>query len=164
MNGTVGKFRQHSYLLLSFLGYSMLPFPALSAVTLAEITQLSFGIVEIPSSGSNNITIDYDNGTAMGTGILVHDSTARGQYLLSSTEASELVTLDIQNVSTDSSALNLTNFKGRYNGQVITNFPVSNLSIPRTGALLSLGATLVFTNSVTEKPYSLNYDIVINYE
>ncbi len=153
-----------TFKLLFLLNIYFYALPVGAVVTIREVSTLSFGMLEIPASGSTVITIDYDSGLTSGTATLVHNSTSRGQYLLSSDMASETVTLDIQNISTGASSLRLENFKGRYNGQVIDHFPTSALSVPQSGALLNLGASLTFSSALSEQSYPINFDIVVNYE
>jgi len=141
-----------------------IPLQAFSAVTIVEITPLSFGMLQLPSSGSNNITIDYDSGASTGTATVIHDNATRGQYMFENSDSEGLMTIDIQNINTGSSAITLTDFKGRYKGQVINSFPVSGLSIPKARAILNLGATLTFTSAVAEDAYVMGFDIVVNYE
>lgn len=157
--------KNHSFLLLllcCFITFS--PFFSYAAVTVAETSQLSFGMLEIPVSGVADITIDQDSGVATGSGSQLRGNSSPGQYLLSSTENSGVVTIDIQNISTGSSALTLSQFKGRYGSQAINSFPASNLAVPNTGTILNVGAKLTYSAAVLEQAYNMHFDIVVNYE
>lgn len=154
----------HSFLFLLLGSLVTLPFLSCAAVTVIETSQLSFGMLEIPVSGVADITIDQDSGMATGSGLLLQGSSSRGQYLLSSTESSGVMTIDIQNVSTGSSALTLSQFKGRYGNQPINNFPASSLAAPNTGTTLNVGAKLTYSSAVLEQSYNMHFDIVVNYE
>lgn len=149
-------------LVLFLLGFFPLSSPA--AISITETAQLSFGLLEIPLSGTVDITIDQESGLASGSGIIIHDTASRGQYLLSATEGNGVFSLDIHNITTGSPALTLSQFKGHYGSQVISSFPSGTLAAPGSGTTLNLGAKLTYSAAVLEQSYNMYFDIVVNYE
>lgn len=134
-----------------------------ATITIAEIVPMSFGVLTIPVSSS--YVIVSENGAALsGNAIVINDTSSRGQYTVTGT-VSQTISIDIQNISTGSSALTLDSFKGVLAGQAISSFPITTLSLPaNVGQTLYLGARLQFTPAVTEQTYTMTFDLVINYD
>ena len=143
---------------------AMYPLAAFATVTISPITELFFGTLETPTIASSDITLDRDTVSGTGSMIVIHPTYSRGEYLLTSTENSGTVTIDIQNINTGSSALVLSNFKGRYGGQAIDSFPASGLSAPNNGTTLYLGAKLTATPPIQESNPVMSFTIVVNFE
>jgi hypothetical protein len=149
---------------LFFIISIFLAYPSYATITLTEDTALSFGLLEIPNA-TKNIIIDRDGGMPTGTAnILIDNSTSRGVYTLTGSDAHPSISIDIQNISTGSSELTLNNFKGKYGAVNIDSFPVGGLTLPGTGTILYLGATLEFTSQVNSQTYNMSFDLVVNYE
>lgn len=148
-----------------FLLLFLLHFEARANVTsFSTVTNLAFGSLQIPTT-SHYITIPSDGSTPTGNYIPIHNNFSNGQYLLIGDPATDnSLSLDIQNITTGSASLTLSNFTGIYDGTTITSFPVSGLTTPdNNGLTLYLGATLTYLNSIAEGSYSMSFTIVINF-
>lgn len=150
------------YTLIAVLAW--LP-PAYATITITPVSDIDFAKPEVPSSPSSNLILPADGGNMTGTGTVIDGIPHRGQVNLFSTGGTSTISVDIQNISTGSGAVTLTNFTGIYDGIPISSFPQGALPLPGTGKTLYLGATLTYTNAVTDG-LTLNptFDLIVIYE
>lgn len=148
--------------LLIVLGLSLAA-PVAHAQALTQNTQLAFGALQKPSSGSQTFTVTR-TGSTSGTGTKLYGTTAAGSYTITrGSLPSGTITIDIQNASTGSAAVTLGSFTGKWANTNIASFPKSGLSRPNrgTGTVLLLGATLTYTSAVSTGSLSPTFDIVL---
>lgn len=149
------------------VGYSSSVFAA-ESITITEITQLEFGQLDIPSSGTQTIVINPSTGGYTGSGSVQKGSPSRGEYkiILSGSGSSTSSTIDIQNISSGSGNLTIDQFTGDYNGAFINSFPQSGLPKPSTapGTTLYLGATAQYSSGVGVGAIVPSFDIVVTLQ
>ncbi len=146
------------------VAFSWLP-PAFATITITPVANMDFAMPEVPASPSSNLILPADGGMVTGTGTIIDGIPHRGQVNLFSTAGVSTISIDIQNISTGSGAVTLSNFTGIYDGIPISSFPQGALPLPSAGKTLYLGATLTYTNAVTDG-LTLNptFDLIVIYE
>ncbi len=88
--------------------------PALAATTFSatEVTKLTFGVLQKPTSGTQTFTID-SQGPTSGTGTVLYGTPTPGQYTLTCTgTCTGTVTLDVQNINSGNANVTISNFQG----------------------------------------------------
>ena len=142
--------------------------PPPESVAITEKDQLDFAQLSIPTAGSENIIINPTTGGFSGTGSVQIGTPTRGKYKLrlSGSGSSTSATIDIQNISSGSSAVTISNFTGYYGGSSIGSLPQSGLSKPLigVGTTLYLGATATYTSSVPATTLVPTFDIVVTLQ
>lgn len=153
-------------LILVFL--SVIPAAKASPLYISEVSRLDFAVLEIPSRGRRqHIEIPPDGRGYKGNGEVLSGMPQRGEYFITGpfTEHPQTISINIENVVTGSSELQLDKFKGIYDNRHIGNFPVWGLPSPGAGGkTLFLGARLEYTSNIAEGTYHPSYNIVIVYE
>ena len=145
------------------------PALAVESCTITEVTQVKFGTLQKPSSGSQTFIVRADGTAPGGTGTLLYGTSARGQYTLKKTGSGggfTTVTIDIQNISTGNANVSLSAFTGVYGGTTISSFPKSGLAKPASGGgtTLYLGSTATYNSSVPTGSLTPSFDIVVTYQ
>ncbi|GEM_PF-2163515 len=157
----------HAAVTLWVMGLFIFAFiaPARADVTISisDVTQMDWGTVQIPASGSEYISISPANSGISGTGTVLFGFPSRGVYSLkSSGEGETAITIDISNVSTGSSNLTIDNFTGIYSSYTINSFPSASLPLPSTsGTNLYLGARETVNAAMTPTTLTPTFDIVV---
>lgn len=129
-------------------------------------TNLQFGTLQIPSSGSHTFTVSATGGTS-GTGTLVSGTPSNAQVRLKRTgRPAGTISIDIQNINTGNPNLTLSAFTGRYGTTNISSFPVGGLSDPGTGSgtALKIGATATYNSSISSGALTPTFDVVAVFE
>lgn len=134
----------------------------IEALNLSVTTDLNFGAVQRPASGSVTVTVGSD-GTVGG-------SATRFDALITQTAGVYNLTGDDTNgvlinitALANSTGMTLTAFDQKYNGASFTNG--DPLAAPGTaGKPLLIGATLNIPSTVTTGSHSLGYDINVEYQ
>lgn len=147
---------------LAGLGLSLAS-PVAHAQALTQNTQLVFGALQKPSSGSQTFTVSTAGATS-GTGTRLYGTSSAGSYNITrGSLGNGTITLNIQNISTGSAAVTLGSFTGKWGNTTVASFPTSGLTRPGGGAgtVLLLGATLTYTSAVSAGSLSPTFDIVL---
>lgn len=129
-------------------------------------TNLNFGTLQKPASGSRTFTVSTSGGTS-GTGTLLGGTPSNAQVTLRRTGSpAGTISLSISNINTGSAALTLGSFTGLYGSTSISSFPRGALADPGTGGgtVLKIGATATYTSSIGQTSYTPTFDIVAVYE
>jgi hypothetical protein len=135
----------------------------INAQTITQTTQLQFGQLAKPASGSHNFTLNTTNGTS-GTGVLLSGTPLSGVYQITrGSFGPGTVTINVNNINSGNANLTLGSFTGDWGGTAIASFPRSGLSRPAggPGTTLRLGATVTYTSSIPVGTITPSFDIVI---
>lgn len=130
------------------------------AVTIVQNQSMDFATLLVPTSGSEYIIIQENNGSAVGTGTVILGTTRRGEFTVTGDNNSGVFTLNIDSVVTGSSDITLNSFRATYNGTLVTQYPSQPLPQSTSPKNLYLGAKLTYNNSVTSGVKNVTFRIV----
>ena len=149
-------------------GEQALGAPPGESVTITEQVQLDFAQLNTPASGSETIIINPTTGGFSGSGTVQIGTPARGQYKIKLTGngSTTSATIDVQNISSGSGAVTISNFTADYGGSAIGALPQSGLAKPAKGqgTVLYLGATAQYTSAVPAGTLTPTFDIVVTLQ
>ena len=157
--------KNHRYANMVMIVYTILFFPAITmAQTITQTTQLQFGMLARPASGSHNFTLNTSNGTS-GTGVLLSGTPLSGVYQVTrGAFGVGTITINVNNINSGNPNLTLGSFTGNWGGTAIASFPQSGLTRPGggPGTTLRLGATVTYNSSIPiNTTINPSFDIVV---
>jgi hypothetical protein len=114
-------------------------------------------------------TVSGTTGTTSGTGTLLYNIPARGQYTISAGSSSEThcstLTINVTPSNCVAPGCTLSAWTGEYNGVALSGAPPwTGLALPAAGKTLYLGATATYTSAATAGSYIPTFTISANYD
>lgn len=158
-----GRYRWVAILLAAALFFGDTNDAAAQTITIAEVSPLRFGKLEVPASGSHTFTVSTA-GTTSGTGVLLPGSTvSAGNYTLScsaSCTGSWNISISVANVNSGNANVTIGSWTGNYIGVNIA-IPSSGNPKCNTAKTLLLGATATYNSSAPVGALSPTYQVVV---
>lgn len=126
-------------------------------------TDMDFGRVTKPASGTETVILDNNNNRS-GTATLLPGGTAASANYLISGNTNETISIDVYDNGGDA-GLALSSFTVIYDAQPMFTDSGAGLPGPGAGTNMSVGATLTIDSAnVGEGLLARNYNVDINYE
>ncbi len=124
---------------------------------------MNFGRIVKPETGSETVTIGYNN-NLFGTAQIISDAGAKAGTATISGSPDDLVSITITD-STNVNGLALDNFTSSFNGFTSTDGDgiTESAIIPAGGGDISIGARLTIDSSAPTGEVSPSYNIEVNY-